>query len=99
MHIRTALVALALAVAGAAHAEKPDLTGAVFVLAGNCRTEGQATPCAIYEKKGVQYMVFRDYDDGEIIMIFRVRDGAAFPYRTGDFELLWSKDHEVRMRA
>ena len=99
MHIRTTLVVLALFVAGAAYAEKPDLTGAVPVQSGFCRMTGEKIPCTVYEKQQVRYVVFRDEEEYEIILIYRIRDGASVPYRTTDFELLWSVEQEVMMTA
>ncbi len=99
MHIRTALVALVLLFAGAAYAEKPDITGATFVNGVNCVADGRLTPCMVYEKQGVRYRIFRDDEEFDIILIYRVRSGATTPYKRADFELLWSKDQEETVLA
>jgi hypothetical protein len=93
------LVMAMLLLAGAAHAEKPDLSGAKLVLMGECRMQGVAVPCALYQKEEVRYVILRDDDQVEIVLIYRIRNGATMPYRLIDFELLWSKDDEERMTA
>jgi len=96
---RGLLIVIAVLGAAAAHAERPDLTGAALVAHGICRMQREPIPCAIYEKNGVRYAVFRDDDEMEIVVIFRIRDGAVLPYKVDDFQLIWSKDQDERMQA
>ena len=91
MRICKALTAaLTLLVAMAAYAERPDLQDAKFVQEGVCHLLVIISPCTMYEKEGARYIVYRD--QGEVIEIFRVRDGATAPYKSDDFLLIWAKD-------
>ncbi|GEM_PF-6216650 len=90
---RTLISALALLVATATYAQRPDLQDAKFVQEGVCHLLIVVSPCAVYEKEGAQYIVYRN--QGEVTEIFRVRDGAKAPYRPNDFLLLWIKEDDV----
>ena len=61
--LRTALMLVVLMLAGTAHAEMPDLAGAKLEVEGVCEGKYAKFPCRVYDKNGVQYVVFRDEEE------------------------------------
>jgi hypothetical protein len=79
----------AFALSQMAWAAKPDLEGALLQNHGVCLYNATPMPCAVYKKGDVLYLLYAS--QGEIVLIYRVKKGAAEPYGPKDTELLWTK--------
>lgn len=49
--------------------------------------EGQQFSCALYEKDGKQYVLYAE--DGKLILIFKLHEGATMPFSNEDMILVW----------
>jgi hypothetical protein len=75
---------------GVRAADRPDLEGAELQSHGICLYDQQQFSCAVYEKDGVKYLLYAGR--GEILLIYRIKDGATQPYGPNDTLLLWAKE-------
>lgn len=98
MHIRTALVALVLLFAGIAFAQKPDLTGSELILSGSCSFQGGSLPYLVFRKEGKHFLIFHG-NDGHVISIRQVHDGARSPCQLDDSTTIWTEDEETTIQV